>query len=49
MSKTVQEKKLAPTEKMIQAGEQMMGQLQTVSAQLAQLKEGCQAAVSRQP
>ena len=47
MSKTVQEKILAPTEKMIQAGEQMMGQLQTVSAQLAQLKEGCQAAVKQ--
>lgn len=47
MSKTVQEKILAPTEKMIQSGEQMMGQLQTVSAQLAQLKEGCQAAVKQ--
>lgn len=47
MFKTVQEKILAPTEKMIQAGEQMMGQLQTVSAQLAQLKEGCQAAVKQ--
>ena len=47
MSQTVQTQILVPTEKMLQAGNQLMGKLQAVSGQLAKLKEGCQAAVKQ--
>ena len=47
MSQTVKTQILTPTEKMLQAGTEMMGKLQTVSAQLANLKKGCQEIVNQ--
>lgn len=47
MSQTVKTQILAPTEKMLQAGNEMIGKLQTVSAQLANLKKGCQEIVNQ--
>ncbi len=47
MSQTVKTQILTPTEKMLQAGNEMIGKLQTVSAQLANLKKGCQEIVNQ--
>lgn len=47
MSQNVKTQILTPTEKMLQAGNEMMGKLQTVSAQLANLKKGCQEIVNQ--